>query len=106
MAAPPSESHPEGRYAFHSDELEYVFGTLDRRRGAHWRPEDRKLSEQMTRYWSNFAGTGNPNGEGLPRWSRYDKEKLLLHLDSTIIAGPDVARPRYEFLVTIPPQER
>ena len=35
LPAPPSDVHPEGRYAFHSDELEYVFGTLDTRRGAH-----------------------------------------------------------------------
>jgi para-nitrobenzyl esterase len=106
LAATPSETHPEGKYAFHSDELEYVFGTLDTRHGAQWRPEDRKLSEQMTRYWTNFARTGDPNGEGLPHWPRYDKEKLLLHLDSAITTGPDTARPQYEFLLTIPPQER
>jgi para-nitrobenzyl esterase len=106
LAATPSEMHPEGKYAFHSDELEYVFGTLDTRRGAQWRPEDRKLSEQLTRYWTNFARTGDPNGEGLPHWPRYDREKLLLHLDSTITAGPDRARPQYEFLLTISPRER
>jgi para-nitrobenzyl esterase len=106
LPATPSEMHPEGRYAFHSDELEYVFGTLDTRHGAEWRAEDRKLSEQITRYWTNFARTGDPNGEGLPHWPRYDKEKLVLHLDSTISAGPDTARPQYEFLLTIPPRER
>ena len=41
LPAPPSEMHPEGKYAFHSDELEYVFGTLDARRGTVWRPVDR-----------------------------------------------------------------
>jgi para-nitrobenzyl esterase len=44
LAAPPSKFHP-GSYAFHSDDIEYVFGTLDTRPGAVWRPEDRKLSE-------------------------------------------------------------
>ncbi|MGB8844716.1 MAG: carboxylesterase family protein, partial [Terracidiphilus sp.] len=29
LSAPPSEMHPEGGYAWHSDDLEYVFGTLD-----------------------------------------------------------------------------
>jgi para-nitrobenzyl esterase len=106
LASPPSETHPEGKYAFHSAELEYVFGTLDARRGTEWRPEDRKLSEQILRYWTNFARTGDPNGEGLPHWPNYGKEKLLLHLDSTITAGPDTARPQYEFLQTIPPRER
>ena len=47
----------------------------------------------------NFAKTGDPNGPGLPLWPRYDKDSLLLHLDSTITAGPDTLRPRYEFLL-------
>ncbi len=106
LAATPSEMHPEGRYAFHSDELEYVFGTLDTRRGAQWRGQDLKLSGQIARYWTNFARTGDPNGEALPHWPRYDTEKLQLHLDSSITAGPDTARPQYEFLLTIPPRER
>jgi para-nitrobenzyl esterase len=98
LPAPPSEMHPEGKYAFHSDELEYVFGTLDVRHGSTWRPEDRALSEQMMDYWTNFARSGDPNGKGLPHWPRYDTEKELIHLDSTITAGPDTARPQYEFL--------
>jgi carboxylesterase type B len=56
------------RFAFHSDDIEYVFGTLDTRPGWTVRPEDRKLSDQMMSYWTNFAKTGNPNGEGLPNW--------------------------------------
>jgi len=61
LAAPPSKFH-FGWFAFHSDDIEYVFGTLDTRPGAVWRPEDRKLSEEMMSYWTNFAKTGNPNG--------------------------------------------
>jgi para-nitrobenzyl esterase len=100
--APPSEMHPDGKYAWHSDELEYVFGTLDTRKGATWRPEDRKLSDQIAHYWTNFARTGNPNGKGLPPWPRYDTEKKILHLDSTITSGTDPLRPEFEFLETTP----
>jgi len=99
LPAPPSEMHPEGKYAFHSDELEYVFGTLDARRGSTWRPEDRKLSDQVVTYWTNFARTGNPNGEGLPKWPRYDQQKQLIHLDSTITSGPDISQQQFEFLL-------
>lgn len=98
LPATPSEMHPEGKYAFHSDELEYVFSTLDTRHGAQWRPEDRKLSELMVRYWINFARTGDPNGEGLPHWPRYDKDARLIHLDKSITSGPDATRAQYEFL--------
>lgn len=53
--------------AFHSAELWYMFGTL----GKSWRPmeqADFELSERMVTYWTNFAKTGNPNGEGVPLW--------------------------------------
>jgi para-nitrobenzyl esterase len=98
LAAPPSKFHP-GSYAFHSDDIEYVFGTLDTRPGSDWRPEDRQLSEQFMNYWTNFAKTGDPNGPGLPEWPKYRQGDELIHLDSTITSGPDTLRPRYEFLV-------
>ncbi len=103
LAAPPSKFHP-GSFAFHSDDIEYVFGTLDTRPRAVWRPEDRKLSDQIMTYWTNFAKTGDPNGVGLPKWPKYGDGDPLIHLDSTITSGPDTLRPRYEFLLKgIPP---
>jgi para-nitrobenzyl esterase len=98
LAALPSKYHP-GTFAFHSDEIEYVFGTLDTRPGENVRPEDRKLSEQMMGYWTNFAKTGDPNGAGLPVWPKYGKQDELIHLDRNITVGPDALRPRYEFLL-------
>jgi para-nitrobenzyl esterase len=104
LRALPSKYHA-GTFAFHSDDIEYVFGTLDTRPGETVRPEDRMLSEQMMSYWTNFAKTGDPNGTGLPAWPKYDKDDSLIHLDSTITAGPDTLRPRYEFLLGgIPPR--
>lgn len=96
---PPEANHPQGIYAFHSDELEYVFGTLDVRQGATWQPEDRTLSEQVIRYWTNFARTGDPNGEGLPHWPRYDQDKELIHLNHPIATSRDPNRVQFEFLL-------
>ena len=105
LAAPPSKFHP-GSFAFHSDDIEYVFGTLDTRPGAVWRAEDRKLSDQIMGYWTNFARNGDPNGRGLPEWPRYGEGDVLIHLDSTISSGPDRLRPRYEFLLKgLPPMQ-
>jgi para-nitrobenzyl esterase len=98
LRALPSKYHP-GIFAFHSDDIEYVFGTLDTRPGQTVRPEDRTLSDQMMSYWTNFAKTGDPNGAGLPVWPKYDKDDSLIHLDATITSGPDTLRPRYEFLL-------
>lgn len=103
LAATPSKFHP-GTFAFHSDDIEYVFGTLDTRPGWAVRPEDRKLSDEMMSYWTNFARTGDPNGPGLPMWPKYGAGNELIHLDSSITAGPDTLRPRDEFLLKgIPP---
>jgi para-nitrobenzyl esterase len=103
LPAPPSKFHP-GWFAFHSDDIEYVFGTLDTRPGAEWRPEDRKLSEQMMDYWTNFAKAGDPNGPWgigmrLPEWPRYDKTEEVMHLDEESAASADTTRARYEFLM-------
>lgn len=100
--APAEPLHPTGKYAFHSTELEYVFGTLDVRQGATWQPADRKLSDEVITYWTNFARTGNPNGSGMPNWPRYDNEKLVIHLDDPITVTPDNTRLEFEFLASEP----
>ncbi|HVU45783.1 MAG TPA: carboxylesterase family protein, partial [Terracidiphilus sp.] len=68
--------------------------------------EDRKLSDEMMGYWTNFAKTGDPNGAGLHEWPRFDKDSTILHLDSEIMARPDTLRARYEFLEKWMPKAR
>ena len=55
--------------AFHSADLRYVLGTLEK----SWRPytlRDRVAEKELTAYLANFARCGDPNGDGLPRWER------------------------------------
>ena len=56
--------------AFHTSEVPYVFGTLDKLQRP-WTDADRKLSATMMTYWTNFAATGDPNGAGVPTWPTF-----------------------------------
>jgi para-nitrobenzyl esterase len=107
LASPPSKFHP-GSYAFHSDDIEYVFGTLDTRPGAVWRAEDYALSEQMMSYWTNFAKKGDPNGvdgqgHRLPEWPKYGGGDPVLHLGNPTASRLDENRGRYEFWGSLDP---
>jgi para-nitrobenzyl esterase len=82
--------------ARHAGEIEYVFGTLDSRKGVPWAASDRKLSDAMTTYWASFARGGTPGGPGLPPWPRYDTSHRVLHLDETVREAPEAHRARYE----------
>ena len=100
LPSPGDRNHTVAMGAFHSDDIEYVFGTLDSRPEMKIRPEDRALSELMQQYWTNFAKTGDPNGPGLPKWPTYNAAGnwQVMHLDGTPEAKPDGLRPRYLFL--------
>jgi para-nitrobenzyl esterase len=100
QAPPASEGHQaEAGLAYHSAEIESVFGTLDWKK-ISWRPEDYKLSDQMGSYWTNFAKTGNPNGAGLRIWPMYMRKSgyQLMHLGAAPRAMPDKQREQFVFL--------
>jgi para-nitrobenzyl esterase len=88
------------RVAFHSSEIEFVFGQLDSRPHTPWTSEDRQLSVEMQKYWTNFARSGDPNGEGLPKWPVYSStdDWQVMHLDAPSAAHQDDLRDRYLFL--------
>ena len=100
LASPGDRFHSAAMGTFHSDDIEYVFGTLDSRPDMKVRPEDRQTSDYIQQYWTNFARTGNPNAPGLPQWPTYNSEGhwQVMHLDRTPAASPDTRRGRYLFL--------
>jgi len=94
--------------AYHSSEIEFVFGAL-KSKHVPWRPEDWKVSELMTSYWSNFAKTGDPNGPGLPKWPAYGPGKgyKVMHLVAEPRVETDKHRNRYKLLESLDtPQKR
>jgi para-nitrobenzyl esterase len=100
LGSPGDLYHPVSSGAFHSDEIEYVFGALDSRRGAHWRPGDYQLSDLIQTLWTNFARTGDPNSAGVPHWPPYDAAGnwQVMRLSPDPGAAPDQHRARYLFL--------
>jgi len=53
--------------AFHGAEIPYVFGTHSTEEGY-----DMQLSELLIGYWTRFAATGDPNGDGEPVWPFFE----------------------------------
>jgi len=62
----PNSERPGTRGTNHGGELAYLFAPrIDKET---WDEEDRRVSQAMGDYWVRFARTGDPNGEGAPRW--------------------------------------
>lgn len=98
--APPVEGGGPTHGAYHSADIEYVFETLDWKK-LPWTETDRKVSDQMSSYWTNFAKTGDPNGAGLPHWPRYAPEDWqVMHIGPDTHAAPDAESAQYRFLDT------
>jgi para-nitrobenzyl esterase len=64
----------------HSAELAYLFDfTLGE---GPLTASQRKLSDQMMRYWATFARTGDPSYRGAPTWPTYGEQQRVMQLRS------------------------
>ena len=82
--------------AAHGMEIPYAFGNLDARPdfgfAQPYTEEDRGLSDLIHRYWVNFIRKGDPNGDGLPQWSRKSAEPVHMQFDAQSGMCSDVLR--------------
>ena len=60
----------EAQGAVHSADLPYVFGFFPKTGNiaGNFSDVDKRLSDLIQTYWTNFAKTGNPNSAGIPNW--------------------------------------
>jgi para-nitrobenzyl esterase len=101
---PPAPAGQPPLPATHASEVPYVFNNLgklplfpDRSIAelAAASAPDRKVADQMSSYWANFARSGDPNGSGLPKWAPHAVGKLdaaILDADPASEKLPDPAR--------------
>ncbi len=79
--------------ATHALELGFVFGILgpeDIGINPKKTEETRKLSHQMMDCWINFARTGNPNHDNIPKLPSYDsKDRSTIVFDKEITIEKD-----------------
>ena len=86
---PPYPNSPQFKDwgAAHSGEISYVFGNFSKSMPAS--AEDRKVSDEVSSYWTNFAKTGDANGAGLPHWPAFaDTNQQVMDLDDPSHAIP------------------
>jgi para-nitrobenzyl esterase len=83
----PAGSVYEGWGASHFAELWYVFNHFDQEPW-RWSEADRRVAEEISSYWANFAKSGNPNGPGLPAWPVFtNTDSKVLYLGDPISVG-------------------
>ena len=81
-----------GLGSFHTAEIPFVFG-VDA--FALVTDTTRPLHEAMLGYWTRFAATGDPNGNGAETWPAFDtasEENILLDLPLSVVTNHAEAR--------------
>lgn len=84
--------------AFHTSEVPFALHTLHLWKRS-WREVDYSVEKTMNNYWVNFVKTGNPNGEGLPEWTIYEKSSgAIMEIGDQPIISPGLYKNKFEFL--------
>jgi len=98
IPAEPATPCGYGCGAGHGAEIPYVFDQLAQDPRA-WTPADHALAERLVTYWTNFARTGDPNGPGLPAWTRFDgRDASVIRLGSEAEVKAAAPLPDYRLI--------
>ena len=85
--------------AAHATDIPFVFHTLDFL-GHPVSAGDSATADLISSYWTNFARNGNPNGDELPEWPRYQgpAPRRVMRLNEMAAAEAEFDREQMEFL--------
>lgn len=90
--------------AFHTAEVAYALGNL-KFLNRPFQPSDFKLADLMSSYWANFAKTGNPNGNSLPFWPKYNtSDNTVMIFNECSASGKLPGAGGLDFLLSRLPQ--
>ena len=86
---PPVENQDFYR-AFHAGEIGYIFGNLTLF-NASPTDADRAFSDKLSTIWTQFAKTGNPNGNDIPDWPAFSiQNEAYMELGPEIASGSNL----------------
>ena len=101
LAEEPDLDLPEGPRsagAYHSGDLAFVFNNVGKI-GLDWQKPDYDLASAISRYWTNFAKSGNPNGSQLTNWPTYDTTNHnTLVFDTPIVTVQGVKKEKLDLI--------
>jgi para-nitrobenzyl esterase len=96
--AKPAVQAPVSEGAPHAFEIEYAMGNLETNLVYAWTAEDKKISNTMLTYFSNFIKTGDPNGAALPKWSPINNAPQATYMNIGLDTKEEKATDRERFL--------
>ena len=101
LAEEPDLDLPEGPRsagAYHSGDLAFVFNNVGKI-GLDWQKRDYDLASAISRYWTNFAKSGDPNGSQLTNWPTYDTTNHnTLVFDTPIVTVQGVRKEKLDLI--------
>ncbi|XP_069463193.1 fatty acyl-CoA hydrolase precursor, medium chain-like [Ambystoma mexicanum] len=96
-----STTKPDYVKSDHCDEIGFVFGfpflNNEVKLIGEATEEEKTLCRTMMKYWANFARNGDPNGDGLSKWSVFDINEQYLEISLKQKMGKQLKAHRIQF---------